>query len=154
MTTATWEFVYDVDTKTWKKKGEIENLPSVVDPVIIAPQAKAENARTMIDMIAPWMVPAGIAVMNKINSAMAIPVTAAEFSTPITSGLWPIVSLMQDAALPVGVCLALYGIFEWVLDQKEGKQRVQRSVMAYIAVFIIPIGFRAIQKALGGMMIG
>lgn len=68
------------------------------------------------------------------------------------NGLWykflPLVRMVQDFALPVGVVVATWGLIEIIMGNLgAGKEKVKYSIIGYIGVYVIPMVFEAIGGA-------
>jgi hypothetical protein len=64
----------------------------------------------------------------------------------------PLIQLLQEAALPVGIGIAIWGMIEWMLDNPGGKDRVKKAVGCYIGIYVVPYIFLVIRDAFHGMM--
>jgi hypothetical protein len=64
---------------------------------------------------------------------------------------WKIIRLLQRFALPVGIAVALWGVFEYMIDNPNGKERVKKAFFGYIAIFIIPLIFFYVKSAFDDM---
>jgi hypothetical protein len=107
--------------------------------------------------IMPTTVSIVALLTNMFKADVALPVAAkvgeswASGGTPFTDALWPLIRMLQDFALPVGVGVAIYGMIEHMLDNPAGKKRVAAAGFGYVGVFLIPVMFRAIQYAFKGI---
>jgi hypothetical protein len=105
----------------------------------------------------------GAGVLNSLSSAKAAVVAFSSKSTLLaTTGnavavgtgladkLQPLIHLVQDLALPVGICTATWGVIEVMLGNPAGTRKIKNSVIGFVAIFIIPYVFYAVRDGLQG----
>lgn len=64
--------------------------------------------------------------------------------------LTPLISIVQDLALPVGIVVASWGLIEIIMGNLEsGKHKLKYSVIGFVGMFIIPQVFYSIKEAFG-----
>lgn len=63
------------------------------------------------------------------------------------SRIQPLIHLLQDLALPVGIIVATWGLIEIIIGNPSGKQKIKYSVFGYAGIFLIPEIFYAIRDA-------
>lgn len=61
--------------------------------------------------------------------------------------LMPLVHMIQDFALPVGIIVATWGLIEIMIGNPGGKQKIKFAVLGYCGIFIVPEVFYAIRGA-------
>lgn len=114
----------------------------------------------MMDFVLPGTVAASLfdALSSSAFAAAGLPVTG---DTPTLgqigsaagrSGIWaqfqPLVAMVQDFALPVGVVVATWGLIEVIMGNlASGKEKVKYSIIGFIGVYVIPMVFEAIRAA-------
>lgn len=103
---------------------------------------------TQTELVSVFQNPTAMASLKQ----MAVPAMAAAK----TSGLWahflPLVHMVQDFALPVGVIVATWGLIEIIIGNvASGKEKLKYSIIGYIGIFIIPMIFEAIRAAFQGV---
>lgn len=115
-------------------------------------------------IVKPIMAPA----VSGINLLAAYPVSAAANSFSIAGvapaaaapalglapALAPVISMLQDLALPVGIGMAIWGLIEIIIGNPGGKEKIKYSMLGYIGVFIVPFFFYQIRNAFGVIPIG
>jgi len=105
-----------------------------------------------------YLVPTSVflSIMN-----LTSPVFAAIASTPaapvgtsnLIISLWPIITMVQDLALPVGIIVSIWGMVEMIIGSPGWKQKLKFAVIGYISMFIIPTFFVAIHNAFSTVQI-
>jgi len=104
-----------------------------------------------------YLLPVSIIVgaMNLATPAFAeaiVPVIAPVATAPtgtssLIVSLWPIITMVQDLALPVGIIVSIWGMVEMIIGSPGWKQKLKFAVIGYISMFIIPTFFVAIHNA-------
>jgi len=111
-----------------------------------------------------YLVPTSV-VLSVIN--LASPVLAVVSSVPTLTNtvgnpvgtsnlivsLWPIIIMVQDLALPVGIIVSIWGMVEMIIGSPGWKQKLKFAVIGYISMFIIPTFFVAIHNAFSSVQI-
>lgn len=64
------------------------------------------------------------------------------------SKLEPLIHMVQNLALPVGIVISTWGMIELMVGNPGGKQKVKMSLIGYAGIFLIPIAFKMIHDAL------
>lgn len=59
----------------------------------------------------------------------------------------PLINMIQDLALPVGIIVASWGMIETIIGNPGGKTKLKLSVIGYVGMFFVPIVFKAIHDA-------
>lgn len=62
-------------------------------------------------------------------------------NSKLMQDLWPLIELLQEFALPIGIAVSIWGVIEWVIGNQAGIRRVKVAVVGFILVFIIPLFF-------------
>lgn len=75
---------------------------------------------------------------------------AASAAAGLADKLMPLIHLLQDFALPVGIGMATWGLIEVMIGNPGGKQKIKSAVIGFIGIFLIPTIFYAIRDAFGG----
>lgn len=88
-------------------------------------------------------------------AVMADPQVQAVAAAAGKVSLWgkflPLVHMVQEFAMPVGVVVATWGLIEIIMGNLgSGKEKVKYSLIGYIGVFVIPMVFEAIASAFKG----
>jgi hypothetical protein len=65
-------------------------------------------------------------------------------------GLWPIIALVQAWIKPISICLAMWGLVEYGLENPAGKTRIRVAFIVFIGSFLIPYVFDAIGRSFSG----
>lgn len=92
----------------------------------------------------PASVAAGVLAMTQ--NALAA-------NTPnLATKMQPIIHMVQDLALPVGITVSTWGLIEIMIGNPGGKQKIKYAVIGYIGIFLIPILFYMIRDGLGGQL--
>jgi hypothetical protein len=65
------------------------------------------------------------------------------------SGLEAIIELIQQFAYYIALAYSTWGLIEYSMDNPSGLQKAKRAVIGYIGIFVLPVLFDAIRKALG-----
>lgn len=117
----------------------------------------ARNMEAFLDKlkdIMQWAVPltAVTSAMNAFTSRALAAAPEAVVATAKTSALWvkfqPLIHMVQDFALPVGVIVATWGLIEIIMGNRpSGKEKLKYSIIGYIGIFVIPMVFEAIRAA-------
>ena len=80
----------------------------------------------------------------------AVPVASKAY-IGIAPALQPVISMLQELALPVGIGMAIWGLIEIIIGNPGGKDKIKYAMLGYIGVFIIPFFFYQIKGALSVM---
>jgi len=83
------------------------------------------------------------------TTAQAVPV--AKTYMGIAPALQPVISMLQELALPVGIGMAIWGLIEIIIGNPGGKEKIKYAMLGYIGVFVIPYFFYQIKGALSVM---
>ena len=83
-------------------------------------------------------------------ATQAVPVAAKTYMG-IAPALQPVISMLQELALPVGIGMAIWGLIEIIIGNPGGKDKIKYAMLGYIGVFIIPFFFYQIKGALSVM---
>jgi len=67
--------------------------------------------------------------------------------------LWPIITMIQDLALPIGIIVSIWGMVEMIIGSPGWKQKLKFAVIGYVSMFIIPTFFVAIHNAFSAIPI-
>ena len=109
-----------------------------------------EAGKKVENIFRNYLLPSSI-VLSAIN--FANPVLAAIANpTPVGTAnlivsLWPIITMIQDLALPVGIIVSIWGMVEMIIGSPGWKQKLKFAIIGYISMFIIPTFFIAIHNA-------
>lgn len=76
---------------------------------------------------------------------MAKPVLAG--TSKIAERLLPLISMVQDLALPIGIVVASWGLIEVIIGQPSGKEKIKYAIIGYVGMFLIPELFYAVRDA-------
>jgi len=83
-------------------------------------------------------------------ATQAVPVAAKTYMG-IAPALQPVISMLQELALPVGIGMAIWGLIEIIIGNPGGKDKIKYALLGYIGVFVIPYFFYQIKGALSVM---
>lgn len=62
--------------------------------------------------------------------------------------LKPLIQIVQDLALPVGIVVASWGLLEVIMGNfPSGKEKIKYALIGFVGMFIIPEVFYAISSA-------
>ena len=88
-----------------------------------------------------YAVPGAVAV-GMLN--VTTPTFAA--TSDITEKLTPLMGMLQDLALPLGIIVASWGLIEIILGNfPQGKEKIKYSVVGFVGIFAIPEVFYTIR---------
>ena len=86
----------------------------------------------------------GLGLLNIANTA------AAAGTDTIGEKLKPLLQILQDLALPLGIIVASWGLIEIILGNfPQGREKVKYAVVGFIGMFIIPEIFYTIRDVFG-----
>lgn len=120
------------------------------------PTTRIPNDVTMITMsrrinhvFKSYVMPA--ATFCSIMTATIHPVFAATSTgAGIASSLMPLINMIRDLALPVGIAVSSWGLIEIMIGNvPSGKQKLKFSIIGFIGMYIIPTIFYAIRDGFG-----
>lgn len=92
-----------------------------------------------------------------LKSSAAVGLAAAtNFVVGSNLGLYdklaPLIDIIQELALPVGIGMATWGAIEYMVGHKDkGQKLIISSVLGYAGTFLIPFLFQIIKTTLGGL---
>lgn len=69
----------------------------------------------------------------------------------IMDGLWPLIEMLQDFALPVGIGIATWGLIEVMIGNPGGRSKIKYAIGGYAGIYLIPFLFFALRDALGAL---
>lgn len=73
--------------------------------------------------------------------------TAFAASGDLGTKLMPLVHMVQDFALPVGIMVSTWGLIEIMIGNPGGKMKIKMSIIGYCGIFLIPEVFYSIKGA-------
>ena len=147
-----------------------ESLPVAVEeskPVAVT-EPRTETLRDRLARIREAAKRHILPLTTGINLLATAPISAVagQYSVPVatqitTAGikpiigiapaLQPVISMLQELALPVGIGMAIWGLIEIIIGNPGGKDKIKYAMLGYIGVFIIPFFFYQIKGALSVM---
>ena len=86
--------------------------------------------------------------IKTINLTFNILMAGTALASGDLSGLEDIIKLLQDFSYYIGMGYCLWGCIEYSMDVPSGTTKMKRAITGFIGVYIIPIIFKAIKKAL------
>ena len=86
--------------------------------------------------------------IKKINSTINIIMAGGALVSGDLSGLDDIIKLLQEFSYYIGMGYCLWGCIEYSMDNPSGTTKMKRAITGFIGVYIIPIVFKAIKRAL------
>lgn len=134
------------DARKERPEGESlrERFNRVVKPIL-------KPAFPVINLLAGAPV---YAMGNQYNVG-TMPVAAAAGQAAVGAGLagalQPIIGMLQELALPVGIGMAIWGLIEVMVGNPGGRDKIKWAIISYCGVFIIPFFFYQIRGAFGGI---
>jgi len=111
----------------------------VVKPIL-------KPALPIINMLAVAPVYAAGNTYN-VAQVAAAPVTG----TGLATALQPVIGMLQELALPVGIGMAIWGLIEVMVGNPGGKDKIKWALISYVGVFIIPFFFYQVRGAFSGI---
>lgn len=137
-------------------KGEVkESLTSPFIAPLLPSYDHSNIVEDKVGKVFKFTVPATVAASTlkaTALKAMAATTVATATGVDIMSKLMPLVYILQDIALPVGICVASWGLIEIIIGNPGGRQKVKYSVIGYAALFLIPFVFMVIRDTLRGLI--
>ena len=107
-----------------------------------------------------YLVPTSVvlSVINLASPVLAVVSPVPTVGNPVGTAnlivsLWPIITMVQDLALPVGIIVSIWGMVEMIIGSPGWKQKLKFAVIGYISMFIIPTFFVAIHNAFSPVQI-
>jgi len=104
---------------------------------------------TGINLLATAPISAVTGQYSVATTTQAVPVVKTYMG--IAPALQPVISMLQELALPVGIGMAIWGLIEIIIGNPGGKDKIKYAMLGYIGVFIIPFFFYQIKGALSVM---
>lgn len=84
-----------------------------------------------------------LGILNVANTAFASTDTIGE-------KLKPLLQILQDLALPLGIIVASWGLIEIILGNfPQGREKIKYAVVGFVGMFIIPEIFYTIRDVFG-----
>lgn len=137
---------YEVDNKiVWiNEKSFMKSVEHVKSDVIDA--LESENVDEKINkFIKKWGIPSAVAtsIMNVANNVHA----KMENTDKIGDKLQPLIDILQDLALPIGIIVSLWGLIEIIVGNlPSGKEKIKYAIIGFLGFFIIPEVFYTIRE--------
>ena len=153
--------------KTVKKEPSAETK----SPNNVTNKAKTETLRERFTRYRPALKKNLVPVFSGLNLAAVYPVSAAANTYNVTTAqaaaggqIWaapvaaspslglalaPIIQMLQELALPVGIGMAIWGLIETMIGNPGGREKIKWALISYVGVFIIPFFFYQIKAAFG-----
>ncbi len=85
---------------------------------------------------------------------MSLATAAPPANLGLAQALAPIIALLQELALPVGIGMSIWGLIEIMIGNAGGKDKIKLAILGYIGVFIIPFFFYKIEAAFQSIPLG
>ena len=86
--------------------------------------------------------------IRKVNTTINILMAGTAIASGDLSGLEDIIKLLQEFSYYIGMGYCLWGCIEYSMDVPSGTTKMKRAITGFIGVYVIPIIFKAIKKAL------
>jgi len=128
-----------------------ESSPVVVFTPDINAEPKTETLRDRLTRIREAAKKHLIPLTTGINLLATAPISAVTGQYSVATALQPVISMLQELALPVGIGMAIWGLIEIIIGNPGGKDKIKYAMLGYIGVFIIPFFFYQIKGALSVM---
>ena len=94
-----------------------------------------------------YAIPAAVSV-GILN--VATQVSAMGNTDVIATKMMPIIKMIQDLALPIGILVASWGLIEVIIGNfPAGKEKIKYAVIGFMGMFIIPEVFYTIRDIFG-----
>lgn len=85
-----------------------------------------------------------------LTSAMNHAMAATSTANGISMALMPLIAMIRDLALPVGIAVSSWGLVEIMIGNlPSGKQKLKFSIIGFIGMYVIPAIFYAIRQGFG-----
>lgn len=153
------------DTFTWRtvtKKSEsvtIPQKPETAQPKIETLRDRLNRIRETarrhilpltagINLLATAPISAVAGQYSVATTTQAVPAAKVISSTLI---LQPVISMLQELALPAGIGMSIWGLIEICIGNPGGKDKIKYAILSYVGVFIIPYFFYQIHDSLGAV---
>lgn len=145
-----------------KKFEEVFNCPfnkleiASDTPIIILPEnvleGKLDKYLKIVKPITTGVVVSKLAtftgvVLAATNEAVTTVAGLPNGKIDLVDKLYPLIELVQDLALPVGIVVSTWGLLEYMIGNPAGKDKIKGAVVGFIGIFIIPSVFYAIRGA-------
>lgn len=93
-----------------------------------------------------FAIPASVAI-----GVLNVPLYAfAASEGSLSEKVRPLISLIQELALPVGITVASWGLFEIIIGNlHRGKEKLKYSILGFIGIILIPEVFYILKDTLG-----
>ena len=97
-----------------------------------------------------------VAPISTVASKYSVPV-ATQAAAPAVNSLsstiilQPVISMLQELALPIGIGMSIWGLIEICIGNPGGKEKIKYAILSYVGVFIIPYFFYQIHDSLGAV---
>lgn len=89
----------------------------------------------------------GAGIMN-----IATKVNAMGDTDVLADKMLPIIKIVQDLSLPIGIIVASWGLIEVIIGNfPAGKEKIKYAVIGFIGMFIIPEVFYTIREVFGNI---
>ena len=93
-----------------------------------------------------WYAVPGAVSLGILNVAS----TAFANTDSIATRLEPLIRIIQDLALPIGIIVSSWGLIEIIIGNfPQGREKVKYAVVGFIGMFIIPEIFYTIRDVFG-----
>ena len=125
------DFVQNIGTDKFVEMGKLAKKVSI--PVA--------GAITLFKCMIPKPVLAAAVVV-----ASEIPKVAAGTSG-LGDRLLPLLNMVQDLSLPVGIVVASWGLIDIIVGNPQGKDKIKNAIIGYVGMFLIPEVFYGIHAA-------
>lgn len=153
------------ETFSWKTVTKTpENVTKTHESV--KNNTKTETVRQRFNRYLPAIKKRMTPLVSGVNLLAAYPVSAMAntYSAPVAystnvstvatgtnfglgNALAPIISMLQELALPVGIGMAIWGLIEVMVGNPGGRDKIKWSLISYVGVFIIPFFFYQVKGA-------
>jgi len=174
-----YDFSITTNSNTYTSKGGLLKMivrinGSVLNPPCVYPLVTLEKevlvnqwievGKKVEKLFKSYLIPTSVvlSVINLASPVLAVvspvPTLANPVGNPVGTAnlivsLWPIITMVQDLALPVGIIVSIWGMVEMIIGSPGWKQKLKFAVIGYISMFIIPTFFVAIHNAFSTVQI-
>ena len=90
-----------------------------------------------------------LAPISSVVGQYSVPVASKTISSALI--IQPVISMLQELALPIGIGMSIWGLIEICIGNLGGKDKIKYAILSYVGVFIIPYFFYQIHDFLGSV---
>jgi hypothetical protein len=143
-------------------KGAIkETLPSANVINFPVPALSTDNMEVInknVNKVFKFTLPATTAVAflkatgAKVLASTTAVATAGAQHVDFFHKLLPLIHVIQDFALPIGIIVSTWGMIEFMIGNPGGKQKIKMAIVGFSGIYLIPYIFVTLKDILGGLI--